>query len=264
MQHADGKLLADVEAGIGTVTLNQPEKRNAMSVEMWMALEQVLAAWSGDSAVRVVILAGAGDKAFASGADISQFDKYRGNAEATREYDRLTGGGRAALASFAKPIIARIHGYCLGGGLGMAMEADLRIASTAAVFGIPAARLGIAYGAEATRKLIALVGHSNARLMLYTATRLDAGEALRMGLVNRVVAPERLGAEVNEMARTIADNAPLSVHASKLTIDELQKAEGERDRAAMTKAVAACFDSADYAEGRTAFKEKRQPQFAGR
>jgi enoyl-CoA hydratase len=264
MEHADGKLLAEVDGGIGTITLNQPEKRNAMSVAMWTALEQILRAWSDDPAVRVVILAGAGDKAFASGADISEFEKYRGNAEATREYDRLTGGGRAALSAFRKPIIARIHGYCLGGGLGIAMEADLRIASPAAVFGIPAARLGIAYGTEATRKLIALVGHSHARLILYSAARLDAAEALRIGLVNRIVPSERLVEEVQDLARTIATNAPLSVHAAKLIIGELQKDPAERDGKAIGSAVAACFDSADYAEGRAAFREKRQPRFAGR
>lgn len=264
MEHAQGKLLSEVNDGVGLITLNQPEKRNAMAVEMWQALEEVLTAWNADPGVRVAILTGAGDKAFASGADISQFEKLRSNAAATQEYNRLTAGGRGALASFEKPIIARIQGFCLGGGLGMAMDADLRIASTSAVFGIPAARLGIAYGGDATQKLISLVGPANARMMLYSAVRLDAAEALRIGLVNRVVSPERLVAEVEELARTIAGNAPLSVHASKLIVNQLSMESGERDRNAMTIAVETCFNSADYAEGRAAFKEKRQPRFSGR
>lgn len=264
MEHAQGKLLSEVDDGVGLITLNQPEKRNAMTVEMWQALEEVLTAWNANPDVRVVVLTGAGDRAFASGADISQFEKLRSNAAATEVYNRLTDGGRRALASFAKPVIARIQGFCLGGGLGIAMDADIRIASTSAVFGVPAARLGIAYGGDATQKLISLVGPANARMMLYSAVRIEAAEALRIGLVNRVVAPERLVAEVDDLARTIAANAPLSVHASKLIVNQLCLEAGERDRDAMARAVETCFNSADYAEGRAAFKEKRQPHFAGR
>jgi len=265
MKHyADGKMLAEVEDGIGLITFNQPAKRNAMSVNMWLGLGEILDEFAADDAVRVVVLTGAGHQAFVSGADISQFEQQRANADAQAEYDRLTSAGRAKLATFTKPAIARIRGFCLGGGLGIAMNADLRIAAVDSEFGIPAARLGIAYGFELVRKLVSLVGPAHARALLYTGARIDATEAQRIGLVNRVVEDEDLNVTVVELARSIADNAPLSVRAAKLAVNEAVKSESERDAAAVHAAVAACFDSADYREGRTAFMEKRTPVFQGR
>ena len=262
--YAEGKMLADVEDGVGLITFNQPEKRNAMSVNMWEGLVQILDAFAEDDDVRVIVLTGAGHKAFVSGADISQFEKNRANANAQLEYDKLTSSGRAKLAAFPKPVIARIRGFCLGGGLGIAMQADVRIAAVDSEFGIPAARLGIAYGFDMVRKLVSLVGPAHARTMLYTGNRIDATEAERIGLVNKVVSDEDLSDHVVDLARTIADNAPLSVRAAKLAVDESLKTDSERDVDAVTKAVLACFDSADYREGRTAFMEKRSPRFAGR
>jgi enoyl-CoA hydratase/carnithine racemase len=157
-----------------------------------------------------------------------------------------------------------IRGYCLGGGLAIAMQTDIRIASTDSQFGIPAARLGIAYGFEGLRRLVSLVGQANARMILYTGERMDAAEAFRIGLVNRVLAPERLDADVFELAQTIASNAPLSVAASKIAIDQVLLDPADRDLAALSRTTAACFDSDDYREGRTAFLEKRKPQFTGR
>ncbi len=260
MQFADGKMLAEVDTGVGLVTFNQPAKRNAMSVEMWDGLDRILAQFEADEAVRVVVLTGAGPHAFVSGADISQFGEKRGDAEAQREYDRLTSAGRARLAGFAKPVIARIRGFCLGGGLGIAMQADLRIAAADSRFGIPAARLGIAYGFDMTRQLVSLVGPAHARMLLYSGDRIDGAEAARIGLVNQVVEDEELNERVVDLARTLADNAPLSLRAAKLTVAACLGG----DREAAQRAGAKCFDSNDYREGRTAFMEKRTPRFTGR
>ncbi len=262
--YANGKMRAANRDGIGFITFNQPEKRNAMSIEMWTGLGEILEEFEENADIRVVVLTGAGDKAFVSGADISQFEQNRSNAAGQLDYERLTSFGRERLAAFPKPIIARIRGFCLGGGLAIAMQADLRIASFDSSFGIPAARLGIAYGFEGLRKLVQLVGPAHARMILYTARRIDAREAERIGLINHAVDSTALDETVLQIARTIADNAPLSVHASKLTIDELMKDPDARNHRAIDAAVIACFDSDDYREGRTAFMEKRRPRFQGR
>jgi enoyl-CoA hydratase len=263
-EYAGGKMLAAKDDGVGFITFNQPEKRNAMSVEMWQGLAEILDDFRTDPAVRVAIMTGAGDKAFVSGADISQFEKRRADAAAQEEYAAATSGGRARLASFPKPLIARIHGFCLGGGLAIAMQADLRIASASSQFGIPAARLGIAYAFDGLRALVQLVGPAHARMILYTGTRMGADEAARIGLVNRVVPDEKLSDAVLELARTIAGNAPLSIAANKLCIDQVLKDPADRDLEAVARAGRTCLDSADYREGRTAFMEKRKPRFQGR
>ena len=262
MQYADGKILAEIEAGIGTITFNNPDKRNAMSLEMWSGLVEALDHFSDDPRVRAVVLTGAGTKAFVSGADISQFDSQRADASAQRDYDALTSAGRARLASVPHPVIARIRGYCLGGGLGIALQADLRIASEDAEFGIPAARLGVAYGAGMVRQLVALVGPAHARMLLYSGTRIDAREAERIGLVNRTVPPEDLLDTVDDLAQTIAANAPLSIRAAKLAVAAAE-VPGSVDADTLDAVIAACFDSADYREGRAAFQQKRSPQFRG-
>lgn len=263
-EYAGGKMLAEVAEGVGRITFNQPEKRNAMSVEMWDGLTAILDAWEADAQVRVVVLTGAGDKAFVSGADISQFAKSRSNADAQKEYDKLTSSGRRKLAGFHKPVIAEIRGFCLGGGLGIAMQADIRIASDDSAFGIPAAKLGIAYGFDMVGRLISLVGQAHARTLLFTGERIDAAEAGRIGLVNRVVSPDALRAAVDKMARGIAGNAPLSIAGMKFILGQVMRDPADRDMAGVHAAVAACFDSADYTEGRTAFMEKRKPVFQGR
>jgi enoyl-CoA hydratase len=264
VEYAGGKMLATKEDGIGLITFNQPEKRNAMSVEMWVGLGEILDEFAADNSVRVVILTGAGNKAFVSGADISQFDKLRSNADAQQEYDRMTGVGRQKLLAFPKPTIARIRGFCLGGGLAIAMQTDLRIAATDGEFGIPAARLSIAYAFDGLRNLVNLVGPAHARMILYTAKRIDATEAERIGLINKMVPDQDLNETVLDIARTIADNAPLSVAASKLTINEVLKDPADRDMDAVRAIGKLCFDSEDYKEGRRAFMEKRQPVFTGR
>jgi enoyl-CoA hydratase/carnithine racemase len=235
-----------------------------MSVEMWLGLAEILDDFREDPSVRTVIMTGAGNRAFVSGADISQFEQQRSNADAQRAYDEQTSIGRRTLNSFPKPIIASIRGYCLGGGLALAMQADLRIADTSSQFGIPAARLGIAYGFDGLHRLVSLVGPAHARMIMYTANRIDAAEAHRIGLVNQVVAVEELRNVVFELAHQIARNAPLSVAASKIGIDQVLRDPADRDLDALARASTVCFDSDDYREGRTAFGEKRQPQFVGR
>lgn len=261
---ASGKILASVEDAVGLITFNQPAKHNAMSVEMWTGLEQILGEWEKDDSVHVVVLAGAGEKAFMSGADISEFAERRSNDEQQRGYEQTTSGGRVKLASFPKPIIARIRGYCLGGGLAMAIQADIRIAAEHSQFGIPAARLGLGYGFQSVSRLVSLIGPAHAAMMLYTGTRISAAEAERIGLINRVVKNEELEKVVSDIAGAIAHNAPLSIRANKLTIEQALRDPEERDMEALKQANIACFESQDYREGRTAFLEKRPPKFRGR
>eukprot|EP01037_Dinobryon_pediforme_P018268 gene18268-18529_t len=261
--YANGKMLASITDSIGTITFNQPEKRNAMSVEMWEGLGQILTDFQSTNAVRVIILTGAGDKAFVSGADISQFEKQRSDEAARLEYDRKTKAGREIFEAVKIPIIARIKGFCIGGGLAIAMSADLRIASEDSQFGIPAAKLGISYGYNSVKKLVSLVGQAEARMLLYTGDRITAHEARQIGLINRVVPLSDLDETVAKIARTIATNAPLSVTSMKSTVTEATKDEALADRKAIDASIAQCFNSQDYKEGRAAFMEKRKPTFTG-
>jgi len=264
MEFADGKILAEIKDGVGRITFNQPEKRNAMSVTMWAGMGQALDIFEADASVRCIVLTGAGDKAFVSGADISQFDKLRSDADAQREYSRQTAGGRLKLASFPKPVIAEIRGFCMGGGLGIAMSCDIRIAAEGSQFGIPAAKLGIAYGFDMVRHLVDLVGPAHAHMILMTGERFGAEEAQRVGLINKVVAADALAGEVGRLTATLAINAPLSLYANKRTVQALLQDRTDRDMAAINAAMSACFDSADYQEGRRAFMEKRKPAFKGK
>src|SRR6201987_2048967 len=215
---ADGKILKNIKDGVGVVTFNNPEKRNAMSLDMGEGLGQALTELRDDDDVRVVFLVGAGDKAFLSGADISQFEKTRHNAAASEEYSRKSEAQRALLGNYPKPTISCIRGFCLGGGMQVAMLTDIRIAADDSQFGIPAAKLGIAYGYDGLRNLVSLVGPSWARLLMYTGMRIDSKEALRIGLVDRVIPADELLGETMELATTIATNAPLAVKAAKITI----------------------------------------------
>ncbi len=261
---AEGRILKCVTEGVGVVTFNNPEKRNAMSLDMWEGLGQALIELRDDPTVRVVILTGAGDKAFMSGADISQFEKNRHNAQASEEYSRRSDAQRALLANFAKPTIACIRGFCLGGGMQLAMLADIRIAGVNSQFGIPAAKLGIAYGYEGLKHLVSLVGPSWARLLLFTGMRIGSAEAERIGLVDRVVADAELWDATLEIARSISGNAPLAIQAAKITIAQVLKDPDQRDVDAIKAIGIACMDSEDFREGRRAFMEKRKPHFRGR
>jgi enoyl-CoA hydratase/carnithine racemase len=261
---ADGKILKDVKDGVGIITFNNPAKRNAMSLEMWEGFGQALTQLRDDDAVRVVILVGAGDKAFVSGADISQFEKARHNAAASEEYSRRSEAHRALLGNFPKPTISCIRGFCLGGGMQVAMLTDIRIAAEDSQFGIPAAKLGIAYGYDGLRNLVSLVGPSWARLIMYTGMRISSAEALRIGLVDRVIPTEQLWGETMEIATTISANAPLAIKAAKITIAQVLKDPADRDMAAIKQIGMDCMDSEDFREGRQAFMEKRKPEFKGK
>jgi len=261
---ADGKILQSVSEGVGVITFNNPEKRNAMSLDMWEGLGHALVELRDDRDVRVVIMVGAGDKAFVAGADISQFEKTRHNAEASEEYSKRSAAQRALLADYPKPTIACIRGFCLGGGMQVAMLADIRIASENSQFGIPAAKLGIAYGYDGLKHLVSLVGPSWARLLMYTGTRIDSAEAVRIGLVDRVVPDAQLWSATTEIARTISGNAPLAIQAAKITIAQVLKDPDARDMNAIKQIGTACMDSEDFREGRRAFMEKRKPRFTGK
>ncbi|SDH92228.1 MULTISPECIES: enoyl-CoA hydratase [Bradyrhizobium] len=262
--YADGKILQSVTDGVGVITFNNPAKRNAMSLDMWEGLGSALIELRDNDDVRVVIMVGAGDKAFVSGADISQFEKVRHNAAASEEYSKKSEAQRALLANYPKPIIACIRGFCLGGGMQVAMAADIRIASDNSQFGIPAAKLGIAYGYDGLRHLVSLVGPSWARLIMYTGMKIDSAEALRIGLVDRVSPDAGLWDATMEIARTISGNAPLAIKAAKITIAQVMKDPDKRDMNAIKQVGTDCMDSADFREGRQAFMEKRKPKFTGR
>ncbi len=260
---AGGKIIQDADGAVGLVTINNPAKHNALSIEMWDGLAAALASHRDDPAIRAVVLTGAGEAAFASGADISQFDAQRHDAASSEAYSRRSAEARALLGAYPKPTIAAIRGFCLGGGLQIAMMADIRIAADSSRFGIPAARLGIAYGYDGLQRLVSLVGPAWARLLMFSGMRIAGPEALRIGLVERLVAADAVMEAALELARSIADNAPLAIRAAKLTIAEILKDAGERDLALIGRLGAACMDSEDFREGRRAFMEKRRPRFTG-
>jgi enoyl-CoA hydratase len=264
LRHETGtdKLLVDVTDTVAVVTFNNPAKRNALSSDIRAALPGLLTALQADDGVRVVIITGAGDKAFASGADISEFADRRTSPEARAEYDRVAAALSQAWDSLAKPLIAMIRGFCIGGGLFTALHADIRIASDDSQFGVPAARLGLGPGLSGVNALTSLTGPATAAEILFSARRYPAADALRMGLVNRVVPAGSLLGETMSLARTIAANAPLTVAAAKAAI----RAAGQSrpDLARVEAMIEACFRSEDYREGQRAFAEKRPPAFSGR
>lgn len=256
------RLQARKEGAIGWIVFNNPERRNAVSVDMWEALPGALAGFEADPEVRVVVLTGAGDKAFVSGADISQFEKERSGPEAVQRYEELAEGAQAKLQGCDKPVIAMIRGYCLGAGLNIAAICDLRVASEDARLGIPAARMGLGYRASSLKNLLDLVGPAYAREIMLTARQFTAAEAKRMGLVHHVVPAGELESFTRKLCEDIAGNAPLTMRAAKRMIRELTKVsyDAEQCRAWMKE----CFESEDYREGRRAFMEKRKPVFKGR
>jgi len=260
---AAGKILHSTLDGVGTVTFNNPAKHNAMSMDMWVALGEAVNALSADPEVRVIILAGAGGKAFVSGADISQFEELRHNAEAAAQYALQSAAARKALDDCPKPTIACIDGFCLGGGLLVAMLADIRVAAEASRFGIPAAKLGVAYGYHGLERLVALVGPARAGLLMFTGMQIDAAEAFNIGLVDYVVSASTLWEHTMRLARTIADNAPLAVAAAKVTVAQILKDSACRDMEAVQRIEMQCANSDDFREGRRAFMEKRRPVFHG-
>jgi enoyl-CoA hydratase/carnithine racemase len=258
------KLIAKKEGAIGWVIFNNPEKRNAMSLEMYEATAAAMKAYGKDPEVRVVILKGAGDKAFVSGADISKFESERSSKEAVDRYNVAVDKANTAVYEFPKPTIAMIRGYCMGGGAGIAIACDMRFASDDSRFGVPAAKLSVGYRFAGIRRLAELVGPAYTAEIFYTGRQFTAQEALAMGLVNRLLPSAELDKFVMDYAATLAGNAPLTLAAVKQCLIELRKDPVDRDLELCQKMVEACFASQDYVEGRTAFMEKRKPAFKGR
>jgi len=251
------------EDGIAAVVLRNPARLNAVRLEMWQALPGIVAGLEADASVRVVVLRGHGTQAFASGADISEFRTHRGDATSARAYEETTARAFEALVGCTRPVVAMIHGVCIGGGLALAACADVRVAADDARLALPAARLGLGYHFSGVARLVELVGTSAAAEIFFTARQYTADEALRIGLLNQVVPAGELEAFTARYAGAIAANAPLTLRAAKRAIRETQRDPGARDVAAVNRLIAACFASADYAEGVRAFLEKRPPRFRG-
>lgn len=246
------------------IRFNNPARHNALSVDMWEAVPLLLAQAEADERVRLVVFSGAGEKAFVSGADITQFEDQRAAREAVTRYEAMAEQALTGIHEFSKPTLACIRGYCIGGGVNVAMSCDIRIASSDSVFSIPAARLGLGYRYSALKNLVDLVGPGVAKDLFFTARRIDALEAKEVGLISRVCAPDQLPALLQEYAQALAANAPLTVRAGKAIIAEILKPSPEVDHDKCRALIRGCFESADYAEGRTAFMEKRKPVFRGK
>jgi enoyl-CoA hydratase len=261
---ATDKMLARKEGRVGTMIFNNPERHNAVSLEMWEAATRILEDFAGDDDVRVVVVTGAGGKAFVSGADISKFESERATQEAVARYNAISGRFYATLYDFPKPTLAQIEGFCIGGGLNLAIACDLRFCTEGSRFALPAAKLGLGYGHAGLKRFIDTIGPSRTKDIFFSARQLGAAEALAMGMVDKVLPEAELAAFVAGYADTIADNAPLTVAAIKRAAIEALKPEADRNLKLVDEMVARCFASEDYIEGRRAFMEKRKPQFTGK
>jgi enoyl-CoA hydratase/carnithine racemase len=258
------ELLITKNAAVGIITISNPNKMNAMSVQMWTDLPKAIRAFDADPEVRVIVITGEGEKAFVSGADISQFDTLRSSPQTQKDYEAAVAESMIAPRVCSKPVIAKIRGFCFGGGLGLAAGCDIRICSDTSSFRMPAARLGLGYGHTGIKRFTDIIGLANATDIFVTARRFDAADALRMGFVSRVCSNDEIDAIVDQYTKAISENAPLTVAASKFTVRQVCAHPAEQDLDRADEMVKACFASEDFKEGRAAFMEKRPAQFKGR
>ena len=261
--HAEGKLLTGIVDRVGHVVINNPERHNAISLAMYQAGAAEVNRMAADPEARLLVVRGAGGKAFASGADISKFEKERSSAEDVSKYSEASKAFYDSVFHFPKPTIAMIQGYCIGGGMGLAVACDIRLCEDKSRFAIPAAKLGLGYGYEGIRRLANLVGPAMVKEIFFTARQFSAGEAQEMGLVNRMLPPHMLVPYVDDYAKRISENAPMTIESVKAIVQAIQDDESARDLDALDAMVKACFASQDYIEGRRAFMEKRKPDFTG-
>lgn len=257
------KMLASVQGRVGILTFNNPEKHNAVSFDMWEAAETILDRFQSDPDVRVVVLTGAGGKAFVSGADISKFESERASEEAVQRYNAIVEKVYSRIYAFPKPTIAMIRGYCIGGGLNLAICCDMRYATEASKFALPAAKLGLGYGYPGLRRYVETFGPVATKEIFFTARQFTSAEAMRWGMLNEIVADGELETRVFAVAEGIADNAPLTIATIKHCTTEILKNPEAQNVASCNEMVARCFASNDYREGRQAFLEKRKPKFTG-
>jgi enoyl-CoA hydratase/carnithine racemase len=260
---SEASLLVNKRGSVGWIVFDQPAKRNAINGAMWRGIAPAMARFDADPEVRCVAFRGAGTEAFAAGADISEFETLRAQNAAVAQYDGLLDQVLHAIQDSRKPSLAMIHGFCMGGGLEVALACDLRYCGESAQFGIPAAKLGLAYNVEGHKRLLETVGHARAREIMFLGRRYSAQEGLEMGLVHKVLPDGALQGFTEEVLKTLSENAPLAIANSKTIIEEYVKSEGEPDQALMRQAMERCAGSADYREGRSAFMAKRKPRFKG-
>ena len=258
------RVQAWTEASTLHIRFNNPAKHNALSVDMWQAVPPLLAQAERDEAIRCVVFSGAGEKAFVSGADISRFEDMRAAREAVKQYEVMAEDALMAIYRCKRPTIALIRGYCIGGGVNVAISCDIRLSADDAQFAIPAARLGLGYRLSALKNLVNLVGVGVAKDLFFTARRIDATEAKSVGLVTRIAPAAGLPALLAEYTEAFAANAPLTIHAGKRIIEEILKDDADLDRDLCKRLILDCFESEDYAEGRRAFMDKRKPEFRGK
>jgi len=259
-----GRILSRKEKGIGWIIFSNRAKHNAVSLDMWQSVPALMQSYEADPDVRAIVITGDGEKAFISGADISQFDKVRGSADAQAVYNVAVDKGYESPVICAKPVIAKIRGICMGGGLGLAAACDVRLCAEDAVFRMPAGRLGLGYNYSGMKRFVGVIGPANTADIFFTARKFGAADALSMGFATHVYPVPEFDARVDEYLAMIAENAPLTLAAAKYTIRQIAADAAERDMAGLKERITKCFDSEDYKEGRKAFMEKRPPQFKGR